>query len=462
MSKRQITRRQFIKTSAFLGAGLTLSGFSRRAFSKPDRPNILILLVDQDRYPMHTPALKRPIVERLKKTGIEFHNAFASFPLCSPSRSTILTGKYPHQVGIFANVDFSQKNPSLSPKFPNLGRVFSQAGYYTIYFGKWHLTRRAHSTDEIKKYGFNEMHISNQLVAFGSDERVIKNTASWIKKQGRRKKPWLCFCAPINPHDICLYPILTKFYGKIPDYPIKIPPNFNAHPEQIHSGFGDYLKLSGIKSRYPKDEEGWIKYLRFYCYLTELVDRRLLVVLDALEESGQMENTIIIYTSDHGEMGGSHGLVNKGMAMYEENLKVPLVISYPELVRSHRSYYGLVSNLDLVPTICGLAGVSWPERLLGKDLSPLFKGEEIEEREMIFSEGQAEYQKTPPWRGLRTKRFKYWHYLDGSEFLFDLEKDPLEINNLARQLEYKDLLAEFREKVRNFRKSTQDPFRQFL
>jgi len=462
MSRNLPNRRQFIKASSLLGAGLSLTGFSRKSPARPDKPNILILLVDQDRYPMHTPPLKRPIVEHLKKTGIEFHNTFASFPLCSPSRATILTGKYPHQVGIFTNVDFSKKNPSLSPRVPNLGRIFSKAGYRTAYFGKWHLTRRAHSSGEIKKYGFDEMHISNQLVAFGSDLRVIENTARWLKKQKNKNQPWLCICAPINPHDICLFPSLVRFYGKIPEYPLSPPPNFTKHPGEIYPGFGEYLKVIEIRSRYPKTEAGWREYLRFYCYLTELVDRQLLVVLEALEESGQMKNTIIIYTSDHGEMGGSHGLVNKGMAMYEENLRVPLIISIPGKISAPGDYYGLVSNIDLVPTICRLAGVSWPERLLGRDLSPLFEGKKVGERELIFSEGQAEYQKTPPWRGLRTKKYKYWHYLDGREFLFDLEKDLLEINNLAQVAEYKDLLEEFRERVRRFRRDTKDPFPEFL
>jgi len=453
------SRRTFLKTAGTLGIAFAGLGSGRVRASVKDKPNILLILVDQDRYPMHTPRLNRPSLDWLRSRGMEFHNTFASFPLCSPSRSTILTGKYPHQVGIFTNVDAFQKNPSLSPRIPNLGRVFSEAGYYTAYFGKWHLTRRAHSSSEIKKYDFNEMHISNQLIAWGSDPRVLDNTARFIKKQKGSSQPWLCICAPINPHDI-RFPWLNSLYGKIPRYPVSLPPNFTYEPGKIYPPFEQFLDIFTIDLQEPETEPGWLKYLSFYCFLTELIDRQIQVLFDALEESNQLDNTIIIYTSDHGEMGGSHGLVNKGLVMYEENLKIPLVIAHPDL-KTPKNYYGLASNLDLVPTLCGFAGIKWPERLEGKDLSPIFQGKQIPERQEIFSEGVIDYLNIP-WRGIRTKKWKYWHYLDGTEFLFDLEKDPYEIRNLSKEPAWQEILLEFRERVRKFRIKTKDPFKGFL
>ncbi len=452
-------RRKFLKAGVSVGVGLGLAGICRKAQGGNDRPNILIILVDQDRYPMHTPPLSRPTRDRLRNNGIEFTKAFCAYPLCSPSRATLLTGKYPHQVGILTNTDFYGKNPSLSPELPNLGRVFSQADYGTAWFGKWHLCRSTGNSAETQKYGFDRIRISSQLFGLGRDQSTIAHAASWIKDQTGASKPWLCVCSALNPHDIC-YPPIYGLYGKIPQYPVSLPPNFVKDAGEIYAPFAAVLNTPATRSQIPKNEEQWISYLRHYCYFTELIDRQTGALLDALAQAGQLEKTVVIYTSDHGEMAGSHGLVNKSMSMYEENLHIPLVISRPGLKAS--SHDGLVSHLDLVPTLCGLSGVAWPEPLPGIDLSPLLSARAIPERGQIFAEGRGELNTTPPWRGLRTKKWKYWQYLDGAEFLFDLEKDAYEITNLAGEKTFWEIALELRSQVRAFRRETQDPFKEFL
>jgi len=455
------TRRKFIKTGVSLGVGLSVAQICGKSFAQKDRPNILLILVDQDRYPAHTPPLNRPTLDRLKKNGLEFKNAFCAYPLCSPSRATILTGKYPHQAGVLCNIDTTQKNPSLSPKIPNLATVFSGAGYQTAYFGKWHLTRRPHSSGDFKRYGFDDIKIFNQAVGFGSDQKVIGEAAQWIERQKNQARPWLMICSVINPHDIC-FPGLAKLYGEIPEYPVSVPPNFIEDAGKIYPPLAGAMAAYAKTNRVPKDETGWLEYLRFYCYLTELIDRQLGSLLDSLQGNGQDQNTIVIYTADHGEMGGSHGLVNKSHTMFEETIHIPLVLNSPMLFQGARNYDGLVSHLDLVPTLAGIAGVKWPEPLMGRDLSLLACGKNAPEREMIFCEGQGEMKSTPPWRGLRTRNWKYWHYLDGAEFLFDLQTDPGEISNLAGGKSFQEINFEFRSKVRGFRLETQDPFKEFL
>ena len=445
-----------MRTCASAGAGLGLAGLGAKVAALDSRPNILLVLVDQDRAPTHTPMLKRPNLERLRQSGVDFSHAYCSYPLCSPSRSTILTGKYPHQVGVFANIDFIRKTQSLSPETPNLGRVFSRAGYQTAYFGKWHLTRGPHNRERMRKYGFGEMHISNEAVAVGSDEKVLAAAARWIQKQKARGRPWLGIVSPVNPHDIC-FPFLAQFYGEIPEYPVSLPPNFNDDPGRLYPGFGEYLKSSAIKIQRPRTEAGWKRYLDFYCFLTELIDRNISIVLEALSESGQEQDTVVVYSSDHGEMAGSHGLVNKSMGMYEENLHIPLVISCPRLASRAVKYGGLVSNIDLVPTLASLAGVSWPEPLPGFDLSPILNGKAVSRPEMIFAEGKTEYEGASPWRGVRTANWKYWRYQDGAEFLFELESDPLELNNLAGESSFREIKRGLQEQLKNFQLTTRDP-----
>ena len=455
MALMRNTRRDFIRAGAAAGCGLGLAGVARSGFAGADRPNVLLILVDQDRGDLRLPVLKRPNLDRIRSSGLEFKSAYCAYPLCSPSRTTIMTGRYPHQAAVFANIDFIRKTQSLDPKIPNLGGAFSQAGYQTAYFGKWHLTRGAHNHQRMSRYGFSEMHVSNEAVAAGSDARVLSDSAKWIRARKGNARPWMCIASPINPHDIC-FPALAAFYGKIPEYPVALPQSFIDDPGEIYSEFGRYLTTSAIKTQRPKTPESWKRYLDFYCHLIEQSDRGIGVLLDALAESGQDENTIVIYTSDHGEMGGAHGLVNKGMAMYEENLRVPLVIRHPES-RAPRTFSGPVSNADLAPTLCGLTGVNWPEPLPGFDLSPLCFGKEIARPSLIFAEGKTEYEGASPWRGIRTPDWKYWRYADGFEFLVELQNDPQEMTNLARDNAFKEIKQELREKLRRFQIDTNDP-----
>ncbi len=451
-------RREFLKDSASLAALAGVGGWSPASARVNDRPNILIVLDDQERQPMHTPRLSLPNRDRLRPNAVEFTQVCCTYPLCSPSRSTIMTGRYPHEVGILTNVDFAAKNPSLSTLVPNLGRVFSEAGYKTVYFGKWHLSRRAHWIGNLFRYGFDSPHVSNQLVAIGSDPRVTQNAADWIS-QNRDKGPWLMVYSPINPHDICL-PGLAKYYPSEKNYDVSLPPNFEPELAPAIKTLQGHHEINAVENMLPNDEQGWLDYIRFYCYLLEDVDRNLGKVLDALWASGQRDNTVVIFTSDHGEMGSSHGLAHKGPTMYEENLRIPLWISDPRQVSGFRQCDSLISNLDLLPTLCSLAGVRWPEPLQGLDLSPVLSGADGIERDHIFCEGSP--RPTAVWRGVRTHEWKYWHYINGEEILFNLTEDPFEMKNLARDPDARNMIQRFRKMVQNWRRDTNDPRKEFM
>ncbi|HUT52600.1 MAG TPA: sulfatase-like hydrolase/transferase [bacterium] len=453
-------RRRFIGTTAAAAAiaGCGKAGKARAAGH--DRPNVLVILDDQERAPMHGLPYRTPNRDRLRPHAVEFTSAYCAYPLCSPSRAAIFTGRYPHDVGILTNVDFALNNPSLSRSVPNLASVFGSAGYRTAYFGKWHLSHKAHGRENPRRYGFAEVRVGNQLMAYGSDPDITGYASRWIE-HNKDQAPWLAVYSPINPHDIC-FQFLDKYYGGARDYDVDLPPNLENGKAPAIKAVSDFKEWFWTKNVIPADRAGWEKYLRYYCFLIEAVDREVGKVLGALEVSGQSENTVVVFTSDHGEMAGSHGLVHKGHTMYEENLRIPLWIADPRHVSMNRACDAMVSNIDLAPTLSGLAGIKWPAPLPGIDLSPVVRDEPGNEtgHDHIFSEGALRLDTC--WRGVRTRDWKYFHYTTGEELLFNLKNDPLEMKNLAPDNNASDVLASFRAQVRNWRRETNDPVKGFM
>ncbi len=455
---KKINRRKFMKDTAGAAVLAGMGTWNRASAFSKDRPNILLVLDDQERQPMHNAPYKQPNRRRLRKHAVEFTDAHCTYPLCSPSRASIMTGRYPHEVGVLTNIDFAAKNPDLAPNIPSMGGIYSEAGYHTAYFGKWHLSHRAHF-DWLTKYGWKSLDIPNQMVAaWGSDDRVTKSTARWIAKS-KDKSPWLMFYSPLNPHDIC-FSFLDKAYPVDRDSPISLPPNFSIEKSPDIKTASEFDEFLFMKKYMPETEEEWLNYLRFYYFLIESVDHNFGLVLDALEESGQWDNTVVVFTSDHGEMGSSHGLHTKGPTMYEENMNVPLWISDPRRMSGFRRCNSMVSNLDILPTMCAIAGIRRPEPLQGHDLNSVIEGAEGVERGQLFAEGSLRTQVA--WRGVRTREWKYWHYTNGEEVLFNIKNDPLEMNNLASDPEADDVLVRFRNRVRKWRRDTNDPLKGFM
>lgn len=470
------TRRDFLKkvamTSAAMAVGCNydndhdLEEKSKRLTSNNgDTPNILLVLVDQERQPMHTRPLRTPSRDRLKGHALEFTNAHCTYPLCSPSRATVFTGRYPHEAGILRNCDPMGGNKDMSYSIPTLGSVLSQSGYRTGYFGKWHLSGLTRVRTMPRRYGFDEARLSNQVVGIGSDEYFARYTGNWIKKQ-KDRGPWFAVYAPLNPHDIC-YPVLRHFYPF--EYAdtredTSLPPNYSSvrSPgiQVVREKTIDWGRFSmGIREDFTDDY--FRQYIAFYCNLVEEVDRCFGLILDDIDQSGQWNNTIVVYTSDHGEMAASHGLQNKGTTMYEENLNIPLLISHPGIMKGHTSTDSLVSNIDLVPTILSMTGVQWPEKLHGKSLLSASGTHVPGNRDHVFAEGGG--VPVAYWRGIRTREWKYWHYTEtGEELLFNIKEDPYELNNLAGDPAHTAKTRRFRNSVRAWRTQTNDPVKSFL
>jgi choline-sulfatase len=373
------------------------------------KPNVLFFMTDQESAMLPGP-VNRPNRDSLRNRGVEFTHAFCNTPQCSPARGSLLTGLEPHRNGVVTNVDKTSLGKPLSPKLPTLGTVFKNAGYKTGYFGKWHLGGDDSGT--LQPFGFSEYRP-------GSDTAAVESAAAWIKEQDG---PWLAWVSILNPHHI--YDFVTK----------------RAHIEPrpgVRPPFTSRGELAGkppAQQRFVNDDQGrptlqytqedWIRYRSYYCDLVAKADQAFGVPLSAVKN---LANTIVVYTSDHGDALGEHGLPFKGPFMYDPLIRVPLVIAAPGL-KANSTRGDFVESIDLSPTVAGLAGLSWPAPVDGKDLSKNASG-----RDAVFLEYYSKQHWVAPIRTIRTKEWKLNQYGDGGTELYNLKNDAHEARNLAGQ-----------------------------
>ena len=474
-----IKRRDFVKATAAAAAGISLSG--KRAGGGQERPNVLVVLVDQMRFPMWTPDLRTPNIDRLAARGVSFTNGFTAASPCSPSRACILTGTYTTQNQVYQNVDWLfGAQPSLDPEVPTMGHVFGEAGYQTPYRGKWHLTKKRERRQALAPYGFsrwverdpetgkvcncgeNAGGLAN--CGFNQDHILARQSADWILDPANRKGPWSMVCSLVNPHDICSYPRAYPHTKKWPIRSKEPPPNYNDDLSTKPGIQKEYADIWGLLFGRIKgdDTEAWRRYLDFYMHCIEDVDEHIGTVLDALEESGQSDNTIVVFTSDHGEMAGSHQQRVKGPMAYDEVMKVPFMISWPGHIPEGVKTDSLASTVDILPTIISLSGIKGVPYQAGIDLSPelMSPGDARQREEVIFhmngrrdpDEGKnspiMSLARSPMQiRCIRTKDWKYAQYFtagkdESEEELYNLSDDPLEMKNLARDPGYRQKAAE--------------------
>lgn len=404
--------------------------------STRNKPNILFIMTDQQTVSALScagnPYVKTPNLDRLAARGVRFTQSYASNPLCVPSRAGLFSSRMPHEIGVYGNtMDAELGNKGV----PTMGELFQAAGYETAYAGKWHVHAPFPAyMPKAKVPGFTV------LPQGGKDPKKIdKKTeqpspvtdpyaaeASIKFLQQPHSKPFLLVVSLLNPHDICYYSG-GMFKKMLPADPAQLPPpRPNLHdtgrlPSELQAELqNDRKKNSGWT------ELQWRQYLFIYYRLVESSDRLIGQVLDALDQTGLSSNTVVVFTSDHGEMMGSHRLVLKEK-LYEESVSVPLIIAPPGAAPGVDQQH-LVSGLDLMPTFLDYAGIAAPASLEGRSLRPLVEGKTVPWREFVAAETFG-----PEARMIRTGRYKYILFAQGEnrEQFFDLEKDPGELNNLV-------------------------------
>jgi len=471
-SEKIMRRREFITAAAAAAIGLTPrhTTFANDSPKQNNRPNILFIMTDQQHAGMMSCMgnkwLKTPAMDRLAASGIRFDRAYASNPVCVPSRFSLQTGLMPSVIGMSQNEDSAQVSVSEAIVEQSLGRLFQKAGYETAYGGKVHLPKMMNN---LQNLGYRNL--------TGNSRRELTNAcAEFIK--GPHSTPFLLFASFINPHDIC-YMAINDYSRSMAEPPAgnidsqtceavldrarnsgdisafveancpPLPPNHavpDIEPECITQKF---LNIRPFRAyiRQNWTENQWRLHRWAYCRLTEMVDEEIGTVLNALREAGLEENTLIVFTSDHGDMDSAHKMEHKSV-LYEESVRVPFIMSYKgKIPAGVVDDAHLVSNgLDLLPTLCDYAGVEPPQGLRGKSLRPLASGNStVEWRDFVVSETQNG-------RMLRTGRFKYCIYDSGPhrEQLIDLENDQGEMKNLAETEDYKDVLSTHRELLRRW------------
>ncbi|MEW6237897.1 MAG: sulfatase-like hydrolase/transferase [Candidatus Omnitrophota bacterium] len=433
-----LTRRQFLLTSAsaFVSA---MAPFSLAGLEKSSRrPNVLILLSDQETERISRSWLRLPNRRRLEARGMRFTNAFCATPQCSASRASLLTGLNPHQAGVVANVDSGSLGKPLSPSIPCLGSVFRDQGYIMGYLGKWHL---GNDENGLGAFGFPNKHDGSAL----RGEELANAAADWIRNQ--EETPWLLVVSFINPHDI--YQISNHIQEPICDN-VTLPDNFHDDLAGKPAPQRQYLEKDQGKVTLNWGKEEWLRYRSYYLNLIEKVDSHIGIILDALEAKGQSEDTVAIYSSDHGDMAGAHRLPFKGPFMYDELLNVPLTLSYPQRFAQGGVSDSLVSLIDIVPTLCEMSGIAWPKPLPGISLCPLFSQPNQPLRKEIYAEYYGKQKWINPINTIRTKEWKYNLYLQGGEELYALDRDPGEIKNLAADSAYAPIKKKLADSLQRF------------
>jgi len=409
------------------------------------RPNVLVIITDDQRWDamscMGHPLLKTPNLDRLAAEGAQFANAFVTTSLCSPSRATMMSGLYAHRHGVLDN--FTEYPDSLA-SYPKRLR---EAGYETAYFGKWHMGE----TNDAPRSGFdfwmshagqgryfdNEWNINGRReVIKGYYTTVVTDHAvEWLKRH--RNNPFLLVLGQKAPHGGPIEPE-PKYAHVLDNSPVAKPLNYDAwrdgKPAWLAESFPTWHGAGGPLYNY-KD---YGKFVRAYLGTLLSVDDSVGRLYEALEETWQLDHTVIVFTSDNGFALGEHGRVDK-RTMYEESIRVPLIVRYPPLIPRTKVIREMVLNLDLAPSLLDICGAEPLPDTDGRSWRPLLEGRTRGWRKswLYFYNYESEFPYTPNVRGIRTPDWKYIYYPSGdgepsryTAELYKLAADPMEFRNL--------------------------------
>ncbi len=437
----------------------------------PEKPNIIVIFTDQQSSESMSNVigsryLSTPNMDYLADHGVSFTNAYCANPLSIPSRSSMFTGRYPHEVGIQSN-DNKKIDHTM---FPGLGKIFSEAGYETGYVGKWHLPYPINNLDS---HGFQYLKHNR---GNGVDSLIPGAAIDFLNTM--HDKPFLLIASFVNPHNICQW----ARGEELPDGDIGDPPpaaacpplRANHSPSRNETDIMQLIRSSyQASSMFPVSgfsDDKWRQYTWAYYRMIEKVDGEIGKILEVLRESGLDKNTIVLFLSDHGDCQGAHRW-NQKTVFYEEASKVPFIISFAGLDPSESDYL-VQTGIDLMPTLCDLAGIPPGKNLPGTSLKKiLLKGSQMDEREfVVVSDHMVQgdivngYKPEPEGRMIRNNHFKYWINSEGEqrETLYDLQNDPGEMVNLAGDPQYSSDLENCRAELYGWAETNDDPFIKYM
>ncbi len=411
-----------------------------------------------------------PNLDRIAKNGMLFTRCFVNNSICTPSRAAILTGKYSHKNGVtvFNRFDGSQ---------PHLAKYLQQAGYQTAMVGKWHLFSDPTGFDYWNVLPGQGLYVdpvmiengrTNKLKGYASD-LIADISIDWLKKRDPGK-PFCLMSQPKAPHRE--WTPSAKYTNLFADIDLPVPATFNddyqgrsrALPEATMRM--EHLRKTDLKAPVPaglspEAEKHWRyqRYIKDYLRCIASMDENVGRILDYLEQSGLATNTIVIYTSDQGFFLGDHGWFDKRF-MYEESLRMPLLVSWPGHIKPRTTNDAMVMNIDFAPTLLEAAGAPVPKDMQGRSFLAALEGKKLKDWRTSIYYRYYHYpgdHQVQPHYGVRTERHKLIHYHKLDEWeLYDLAKDPRELNNVYSDRSYAGALKTLKSELTRLRKELDD------
>lgn len=403
------------------------------------------------------PYVSTPNIDRLAARSVRFRNAFCAYPKCVPSRTSWMYGRMPHELLLpGTELDYGARpgdpRRGVRPEFAQeeLGHWFTRHGHDCVFAGKWHVGQWGPTESLEPRFG------SGFRALCPINDPLVPDACADFFRRRDPARPFLLVASFDNPHNICEYATDEALpWGPLPPVPgpqglPPFPPNGYAHPEEPAA---IRQRQHAVAEQTDFSTWDWRRYRWAYYRLVERLDHEVGRLLEALAASGLGESTAILFSSDHGDMQGAHLLTQKD-TFYDESVKVPLLLALPGASRQGEDASLVNNGLDTFPTLCELAGIPPPPRLAGRSLVSAAVGPAFVAAEVKFRHGGGEA------RMIRSSRFKYVAYDLGPhrEQLFDVERDPGEMENLATCDRHRAELIHHRSLLREWLHRTGDPF----
>ena len=463
-------------------------------------PNVLLVISDQLHHQAIASAgnatVQTPNIDSLARDGVRFENALCPTPFCSPTRASLMTGLYPHQHGITKNL--SRNSAGLDPDLPTTEQALLDAGYVARQFGKWHLGQKtrvpSYAQDPELSYRDYFRSIGQRMPQppagptsrvgrpIYSTEAVRSANArydgdgppnSWIGRTDvppeHTEEAWIAdraiealrmlsgkpfFITVSFPAPHALWAINEPYYSLHPRQEIRLPANRHSVQDVDRSTaswrFGQLL-----------GDEGMREYLGVYYGMVSMMDANLGRILDELRLSGEEDNTLVVFTSDHGDMQGGHGMYGKtAYSMYEETTRVPLLLRWPGRVPSGTTIKTQAGSCDVSPTILDYLGLPVPAKLAGQSLRGFIDGEEELDRPIFAERDRGASGETAGGhfqRLIRTHEWKYSYHSRGDSQIYHLAADPGETKNLIREPSARGAVQHMHAELVRWMQETNDP-----
>lgn len=454
----------------FIVLSLTLISLSGRANAQ-ERPPYNLVIIQTDEHHFSTlgcyggTTVKTPHIDSIAERGALCTGFYATSPVCSPSRASLVSGLYPQKTPVVAN------NIPLDDSIVTFAELLKRKGYATGFAGKWHLDGNGKPQWAPKrKFGFEDNRFmfnrghwkklvdtpegpqvgsKNQkgLPNYNLNEADEKTfSTDWLSDKAmefiktNQDQPFCFYLSLPDPHGPnSVRPPYDTMYA---DMKVPIPVSLKRKPEQIPA----WGKPAGVTAKQLQ------KLMRQYYGMVKCIDDNVGEVLNTLKEQGVSDRTIVIFTSDHGDLCGEHGRLNKGVP-YEGSARIPFIIRCPGKIEPGTVVTQALGTVDFLPTVLSLMEVEVPHQVDGRDASALFMGKDIDWEDISFVRATGEGN----WISAISAEYKLVYSANEEPWLFDLKKDPNELTNLAGQAEYADTLQSMTQKLVAYGKKYQDP-----